>query len=122
MTYNVKFRLRTLITIVTMSCVAMGGCITLLRQVAGPVIPDSRFRLLHEGMTAEAVQELIGEPSRIRRSDPAVYPCSETWIYERPMNPGWVEIGFDSAGRVNSINDESVVPPHQRGRSVFGIF
>jgi hypothetical protein len=43
------------------------------------------------------------EPRRIRVEEPV-------WEYSRWGNAGYVDVHFDEAGRLQSVNDESVFP------------
>ena len=71
-------------------------------QALSPVIGTSKLQRLEIGMSKEEVAEVLGQPSRERTSERA-------WEYEHFLNPGWVDIYFDSSGRMSGINDESVI-------------
>jgi hypothetical protein len=69
--------------------------------IAGPVFPASTLLSLR-GKTREEVRQILGEPSRILEDG--------DWHYSRPLNPGWIEVSFDSDGRICGVNDEQVDP------------
>ena len=50
------------------------------------------------------------EAWRWRKEKQARERATSHWIYERPLNPGYVSIYFDENDRVRSINDEQVDP------------
>jgi hypothetical protein len=67
----------------------------------GPVIPRYRLKQVKEGMTQDQVRAIIGEPD-------SVYGGG--WQYRKWPNPGWVDVLFDTEGRVTVVGDESVFP------------
>lgn len=64
----------------------------------GPVIPRARLGKIQEGMSKEEVVRILGEPA-VRGPE---------YVYEKPFNPGYVQVKFDPGGRVLYVNDESV--------------
>ncbi len=70
-------------------------------QVGGPVIPAATLKSLR-GATKADVRRILGEPAKVMYYG--------DWIYERPLNAGYVAIAFDSDGTVRSVNDEQAEP------------
>jgi len=70
-------------------------------QIGGPVIPAATLKSLR-GATKSDVRRILGEPARIMSYG--------DWIYERPLNAGYVAIAFDSDDTVRSVNDEQAEP------------
>ncbi|HEY3969259.1 MAG TPA: hypothetical protein VGM05_32205 [Planctomycetaceae bacterium] len=70
-------------------------------QIGGPVIPAATLRSLR-GATKPEVRRILGEPASIMYYG--------DWIYERPLNAGYVAIAFDSDDTVRSVNDEQAEP------------
>ena len=70
----------------------------LVWQVLGPVVPQSSLQLVKIGDSKDHVAAVLGKPHDRSGS---------SWIYRRPLNPGWLEIRFESNGCVEAINDES---------------
>ena len=84
--------------------VIIGGTLSLVAAgwwIGGPVIPARTLKALR-GATRSDVRQILGEPSE-------VMPYGD-WIYDRPLNPGWVAIAFDDDDHVRSVNDEQVDP------------
>jgi hypothetical protein len=67
-------------------------------QVLGPVVPASNLQFVHIGDSKDHVVSVLGKPAESQGS---------SWIYRRHLNPGWLEIRFDTNDRVVAINDES---------------
>lgn len=72
----------------------------LVWQVLGPVVPKSSLQLVKIGDSKDHVVAVLGKPHERSGS---------SWIYRRPLNPGWLEIRFDTNGSVAAINDESAL-------------
>lgn len=75
--------------------VAWGVCV----YCFGPVLPQHVIASVLPGMTQEQVISLVGNPASVE---------SGSFIYEKPFNPGYVQIKFNHARRVVYVNDESV--------------
>ena len=92
-----QFRLRTLFVFAFLLIMAL----LLIQQVSGPVLPR---RVLHRlpGMQKSQVRQLFGSPSKVYES---------SWIYERRVNPGWVEIYFDDDVSVGAQNQPLIGAP-----------
>lgn len=99
-------KLRTLMLVVTGICLMLGSCIGMYRQVVGPVIPNAKIDQIVEGMSQAEVKRIVGPPTH--------YDPDSSWRYERIFNPGYVQIYFSADGVVDYVNDDSVVPRHQR--------
>lgn len=69
--------------------------------IGGPVIPASTLKTLR-GATQSDVRRILGNPAEIM-------PYGD-WIYDRPLNPGYVAIAFDDDGYVRFVNDEQADP------------
>jgi hypothetical protein len=87
--YAVRLLLVIVATIVAWQCVV---------YAIGPVIPRARLGKIKEGMSKEEVVRILGEPA-VRGPE---------YVYEKPFNPGYVQVTFDPGGRVRYVNDESV--------------
>lgn len=94
-----RFSLRTLAAWVTALCLIGGSAVWLFTAVAGSVIPHARLTELSVGMAQNQVGAILGTPTMI--------DDEQHWIYERGVNPGWVEISFDKDLRYFAYNDES---------------
>ena len=70
-------------------------------QIGGPVIPAAKLKSLR-GATKSDVRRILGEPATLMDYG--------DWIYERPLNAGYVAIAFDSDDIVRSVNDEQAAP------------
>ena len=90
--------LATAVVVVFVGIVALCGGAWWVMQ---PVIPANTLKQIR-GATRGEVRRILGEPSTIQ--------AANHWIYERPLNPGYVSIYFDGDDRVYSINDEQVDP------------
>ena len=94
----------------TAVCLLIGMGAWLINAVSGPIFSKERLDALKAGMTENEVRELLGEPNAVYENSDPKYANGATWIYERSMNPGWVEISFDHNHRFSRFNDESVFP------------
>ena len=65
-------------------------------QVGGPIRSHRSIESIND-RTRDDVIRLIGPPIEIHGDD---------WLYTRTGNPGWLSIGFDETGRVESIDHE----------------
>ena len=77
-------------------------CVLVVSGLFGPIIPQSRLRLIQSGMTEQDVIRLLGDPTS-RTTDGEL-------VYERQGNPGWVIVCFDNDGLVSYVDDESAFP------------
>jgi len=93
------------LVLIARACVIAFGGMSLLAGAAwwvgGPVIPAPTLKALR-GSKQSDVRRVLGEPSNIMDYG--------DWIYDRPLNPGWVAIAFDEDGSVRSVNDEQADP------------
>lgn len=97
---HLQFDLRTLFAVFVILGIIL-GIAALAYRIGGPVLPTYQLRRIQETRaTREEVRAIFGSPQDASDDGRA-------WIYERPSNPGWVEIYFDQAGRVCDVNDES---------------
>jgi hypothetical protein len=69
--------------------------------IGGPVIPATTLKALR-GATQADVRRILGDPAEVMSYG--------DWIYDRPLNPGYVAISFDDDGHVRSVNDEQADP------------
>lgn len=88
---------------IAMASLGLGMLRIATTAIVGPIFSGSELQKLTPGMSKGQVEAVIGKPTR--------YYGSDTWIYERTMNPGWVAIYFDDEGQIREINDESVFRP-----------
>lgn len=94
-----RFGLRKLGAGIAAIGVTLVSAIWLFNVVAGPVIPHAKLTKLSAGMTQDQVTAILGTPTKI--------DDEQHWVYERGVNPGWVEINFDKDLRFFAYNDES---------------
>jgi hypothetical protein len=73
---------------------------SLLHSIVGPIAPRSAIAQLRPGMKAVDVERLLGRPTSID---------GDYWLYEKPMNPGWLGIGFDENGELVGYDHETVL-------------
>jgi hypothetical protein len=97
----IRFNLRTAFGLWT---VAACVCFVFFaaRWCLGPIASQATLSRLKVGMTADEVEEILGSPSD--RTE------SREWIYERPPNPGWLNIAFDENARFVRYSHEPVFP------------
>ncbi len=105
-----RFRLRSLLLLVVVSSVLLGAGRFLLLRSMEPVFPVATLEKLQYGMTPEEVKAILGNPSAILTNEDAQHAYGPQWSYERAFNPGWVDLGFDEAGRLSWVDDEGAWP------------
>lgn len=96
-----RFSLRAMMLSVTVIAVLLCSARLIVLSAIGPVIPYSVLDKLEFGMTKAEIEKILGPPAATDE---------HAWIYERPLNPGWVEIHFYHQGRYSDFNDESAFP------------
>ena len=75
-----------------------------LEQLIGPAVPLRVLEKIEVGMLQNRVQEIMGQPKRIRLEG-----SGEVWVYSRVGNVGYVDIRFDDRRVVWGVNDESAL-------------
>lgn len=99
-------KLRTLLLVVTASCLVMGLGGWALNRTIGCIFPSSLLNRLPAGSTVSLVEQVLGQPTFvIAEGNGGTGSC---WRYERWPNPGYADVQFDARDRVKWINDESV--------------
>jgi hypothetical protein len=74
---------------------------SLLYSIVGPIAPSSAIAQLQPGMKAAEVERLLGRPTSVEGG---------YWLYGKPMNLGWLGIGFDEKGELVGYDHETVLP------------
>ena len=95
-----RFTLRRLFLAMAVAAVFFWAA-QLIHSVVGSVVPTSAIAQLRPGMKAEEVKRLLGQPTSIDEG---------YWLYEKPMNPGWLGIGFNENGELVGYDHETVLP------------
>lgn len=87
-----------MLKLILLSLLLTTGC-ALLWYCLGPVLPRRYIKTIQPGMSQKDVTAILGVPSTI---------TDDVYIYEKPFNPGYVQVCFNKNGEVIYVNDESV--------------
>ncbi|MEM6778945.1 MAG: outer membrane protein assembly factor BamE [Planctomycetota bacterium] len=93
-----RFSIRALLLLMAVVASVIASAIHSL----GPVVPHSDVARIVVGDTQQHVRDVLGDPSS--------NSLNSCWYYDRPMNPGWLTVGFDSLGHVSYVDHEHAFP------------
>ena len=94
-----RFSIRSLLILVAIFAGSTAAALFVLNCV-GPIRPIEVVEKVLPGMPRAEVRELLGNPTNPSSTD--------SWVYSRTLNPGWLVIYFGEDERVQYVDHETV--------------
>lgn len=96
-----RFTIRLALVVTAIVAILLSG-VPFLQMALGPIRSDATIARLQPGMSEAEIESILGSPDEIDEFG--------NWVYEKPLNPGWLTIVFDQRRRLSYHDHESVFP------------